>query len=246
MKRGPLILVGSGEFTPAMDELDRDILASLGKPRPRVAIVPTASGLEDTPASWAELGTAHFSALGAEVVPVMVLRRDDARDRRWVDALGDVDWVYFSGGRPQHAINVLAGTPFWDEVVRRHQSGVVLAGASAGAMMLGEKTYAPDDFDAAGLPQSVSIRDGLGVLGGHFVIPHFDLLAQFPRGRIQAWIAAWPAGFRGLGIDEDTAVVEGADGWTVRGRGRAVTMTSFEQQQVHTSGVRLDSIPILI
>ena len=246
MTRGALILVGSGEFTPAMDELDREVLATLGKPRPRVAIVPTASGLEDTPASWAELGTAHFSALGAEVVPVMVLRRDDAREGRWIDALRDVDWVYFSGGRPQHAINVLSGTPFWDEVVRRHQSGAVLAGASAGAMMLGQKSYAPDDFDAAGLPQSVSIRDGLGVLGGHFVIPHFDLLAQFPRERIQAWITAWPEGFRGLGIDEDTAVVEGTNGWTVRGRGRAVTMTSFERQEVHRSGARFDSIPILI
>lgn len=246
MKRGRLILVGSGEFTPAMDDLDREILVGLAKPRARVAIVPTASGLEDTSESWAELGKAHFAALGAEVVPVMVLRRDDAWERRWIDALRDVDWVYFSGGRPQHAINALAGTPFWDEVVRRYRSGAVLAGASAGAMMLGEKSYAPDDFDAAGLPQRVTIRDGLRVLGGHFVIPHFDLLAQFPPERIQAWITVWPRGFRGIGIDEDTAVVEGAEGWTVHGRGRAVTMTSFERQQVHAAGARFDSIPILI
>ena len=246
MKRGRLILVGSGEFTPAMDELDREILASLGRPKPRVAIVPTASGLEDTSDSWADLGKTHFATLGADVVPVMVLRRDDARERRWIDALRDVDWIYFSGGRPQHAINVLAGTPFWDEVVRRHRAGAVLAGASAGAMMLGEKSYAPDDFDAAGFPQSISIRDGLGVLGGHFVIPHFDLLAQFPRERVQGWITAWPQGFRGIGIDEDTAIVEGTSEWTVRGRGRAVTMTSFERQEAHGTGTRFDSIPILI
>jgi len=246
LTRGRLILVGSGEFTPAMDDLDREILDGVGKPRARVAIVPTASGLEDTPESWAELGKTHFAALGADVVPVMVLRRDDARERRWTEALGDVDWIYFSGGRPQHAINVLAGTPFWDEVVRRHRSGAVLAGASAGAMMLGEKSYAPDEFDAAGLPQRVSVRDGLGVLDGHFVVPHFDLLAQFPAERIQAWIAVWPEGLRGIGIDEDTAVVEGTDGWRVYGRGRAVTMTSFDRQQVHPAGTRFDSIPIRI
>jgi cyanophycinase len=244
--RGRLILAGSGEFTSAMDDLDREILAGIGKPRPRVAVVPTASGLEDTPASWAELGEAHFAALGADVVPVMVLRRDDARERRWIDALRDVDWVYFSGGRPQHAINVLSGTPFWDEVLRLHRSGAVLAGSSAGAMMLGEKSYAPDDFDAAGIPQRVSIRDGLGVLGGHFIVPHFDLLSQLSPDRVQAWIAVWPQGLRGIGIDEDTAVVEGTSGWTVRGRGRAVTMTSFEHQDVHVNGARFDSIPILI
>jgi cyanophycinase len=244
--RGRLILAGSGEFTSAMDDLDREILAGIGKPRPRVAVVPTASGLEDTPASWAELGEAHFAALGADVVPVMVLRRDDARERRWIDALRDVDWVYFSGGRPQHAINVLGGTPFWDEVLRLHRSGAVLAGSSAGAMMLGEKSYAPDDFDAAGIPQRVSIRDGLGVLRGHFIVPHFDLLSQLSPDRVQAWIAVWPQGLRGIGIDEDTAVVEGTSGWTVRGRGRAVTMTSFEHQDVHVNGARFDSIPILI
>ena len=246
MKRGRLILAGSGEFTPAMDDLDREVLAGIGKSRARVAVVPTASGLEDTPETWAALGKAHFVALGADVVAAMVLRRDDAREQRWIEALGDVDWIYFSGGSPQHAINVLSGTPFWDEVLRRHRSGAVLAGSSAGAMMLGEKSYAPDEFDAAGLPQRVSIRDGLGVLGGHFVVPHFDLLSQLPPDRVQAWVAAWPEGFRGIGIDEDTAVVEGTNGWTVRGRGRAVTMTSFERQEVHANGASFDSIPILI
>jgi cyanophycinase-like exopeptidase len=122
----------------------------------------------------------------------------------------------------------------------------VLAGSSAGAMMLGEKTYAPDDFDAAGLPQRVSVRDGLAVLGRHFVVPHFDLLSQLSPERVQAWIDVWPEGLRGIGIDEDTAVVEGTNGWTVRGRGRAVTMTSFERQQVHANGARFDSIPIRI
>jgi cyanophycinase len=246
LNRGRLILAGSGEFTPAMDALDREILSSIGTARPRVAVVPTASGLEDTPDSWAALGQTHFAALGADVLPVMVLRRDDARERRWIEALRDVDWIYFSGGRPQHAINVLAGTPFWDEVLRRHRSGAILAGSSAGAMMLGEKSYAPDDFDAAGLPQRVSIRDGLGVLGGHFVVPHFDLLSQLPPERVQAWIAAWPEGLRGIGIDEDTAIVEGTSEWTVRGRGRAITMTSFDRQQVHANGARFDSIPIRI
>src|SRR5207247_3533645 len=200
MSRGRLLLVGSGEFTPLMAELDREILAGIGKERPRVAIIPTASGLEDTPQSWSEMGIAHFAALGAEARPVMVLQREDAHAERWIDALADVDWMYFSGGRPQHAIGVLERTPFWAEVARRHRAGALLAGSSAGAMMLGEKSYAPDDFDAAGLPQQVSVRDGLGVLGGHFVVPHFDLLSQLQPERIQAWIKVWPDGLRGIGI----------------------------------------------
>lgn len=241
-----MVLVGSGEFTAQMDGIDREILRAIAKPRPLVAVIPTASGLEETPQAWSDMGIAHFAALGADVVPVMVLRRDDARDRKWIEVLRDVDWIYFSGGRPQHAISVLEGTPFWDEVARRHREGAVLAGSSAGAMMLGEMSYAPDDFDESGMPRTISMRGGLNVLPGHFVIPHFDLLAQFPRERVQEWVALWPAGYRGLGIDEDTAIVEGQGGWTVHGRGRAVTMTAFDRQQVHAAGSRLDSIPVRI
>jgi cyanophycinase len=229
-----------------MDDLDREILENIPKRRPRVAVVPTASGLEETPQSWSEMGIAHFAALGADVRPVMVLRREDAQERRWIDALDDVDWMYFSGGRPQHAISVLERTPFWNAVVRRHRDGAVLAGSSAGAMMLGEKSYAPDDFDENGMPRQIGMRDGLGVLPGHFVIPHFDLLTRFPTERVGQWIALWPSGCRGIGIDEDTAVVENASGWTVHGKGRAVIMTSFAEQQVHAAGDHLDGIRVRV
>ena len=40
---GVVALVGSGEFTDAMREVDLDLLAATGRERPRVAIVPTAS-----------------------------------------------------------------------------------------------------------------------------------------------------------------------------------------------------------
>ena len=45
------MLLGSGEFTPVMDDLDRRILATIPKARPFVAIVPTASGEEETPSA---------------------------------------------------------------------------------------------------------------------------------------------------------------------------------------------------
>jgi cyanophycinase len=246
MTRGRLVLVGSGEFTPAMAEVDGELLASTGKSRPRVAIVPTASGLEETPQSWSDMGAEHFAGLGAEGVPVMVLRRGDAEEKKWIDAVREADWIYFSGGRPQHAIGVLQGTPFWEAVARRHREGAILAGSSAGAMMLGEKSYAPDDFDENGFPRSISLRDGLGVLAGHFVIPHFDLLTSFPAERVDAWVALWPAGLRCLAIEEDTAVVETANGWLVRGKGRAITMLSFTEQTVHESGTLLDQLRVAI
>ena len=238
------MLLGSGEFTPVMDDLDRRILATIPKARPFVAIVPTASGEEETPSAWADNGIAHFTALGADAVGVMVVRREDAHDPRWEREVLRADWIYFSGGRPQYAIGVLENTPFWRSVLARNREGAILAGSSAGAMMLGEKSYAPDQFDDKGFPRSVSIRDGLGMLPGLFVIPHFDLLTGFPPERVNDWIEHWPVGLRGLGIDEDTAVVEEAGAWRVEGRGRAITMRTFAEREVHAAGTTLDGIAV--
>ena len=60
---GPIVLVGSGEFTDAMAALDRDLLAATGRSRPRVAILPTASWPDGDSAflGWLEQGRVHFS-----------------------------------------------------------------------------------------------------------------------------------------------------------------------------------------
>ena len=60
-------LLGSGEYTPAMNEVDRYLLAhSPAKNRtPRVVCFPTAAGLEgeNSWGGWNNLGIQHFQAL---------------------------------------------------------------------------------------------------------------------------------------------------------------------------------------
>jgi len=242
MTRGPLVLCGSGEFTTAMVDVDRAILAGIGTRRVRVAIVPTAAGLEDTPKAWVAMGTAHFAALGAEATGVMVLNRADAEDPRHCASIADADWIYFSGGKPGHVVETLSGTPFWSAVLARHRAGAVLAGASAGAMMLGSRTFHfPDGLDTNGLPRRVAVRDALGLLPGILVAPHFDAVP------VEWWRSSadiWPESHRMLGIDEDTAIVERADGWAVVGKGRALVFRSLDDRDVHPSGTRLDGIRV--
>jgi cyanophycinase-like exopeptidase len=47
-----------------------------------------------------------------------------------------------------------------------------------------------------------------------------------------------------LGIDEDTAIVERADGWSVVGKGRALVYRSPDDHDVHPSGARFDGIRV--
>ena len=135
---GSIVLVGSGEFTDAMAAIDRDLLAATGRARPRVAILPTASWPDgnSTFLGWIERGRAHFSALGAEVEGVELRTRPDALDEACAQAIGEADLVYLSGGKPDHLVRVLDGTPAAAALRAVHQRGGTLVGCSAGAMAL--------------------------------------------------------------------------------------------------------------
>ena len=54
---GPIALIGSGEFLPAMADVDAALLAATGQTRPRVVILPTASWPdgEDVFRRWAAM-----------------------------------------------------------------------------------------------------------------------------------------------------------------------------------------------
>jgi hypothetical protein len=85
---GALAQVGTGEYIAAMDDTDRALLETLGGPgAAQVVVLPTAAGHEEpaSPARWARLGVDHFTRLGAQVQPAMILNRADAEDPRWLD-----------------------------------------------------------------------------------------------------------------------------------------------------------------
>ena len=115
------MLVGAGEFLQGMAALDRDLLAAIGRARPRVAILPTASAPDGETVfrRWAELGMEHFAALGAEVEPVLVRTREEAGDDVAVQAIGEADLIYLSGGKPGHLSETIAGSPV-EEIGRAH------------------------------------------------------------------------------------------------------------------------------
>ena len=159
---GPVALVGAGEFLPAMADFDAGLLASTGRSRPRVAILPTASfpDGEDVFQRWAAMGVAHFGELGAEVEPVLVRDRAGADDPAAAQAIGEADLVYLSGGKPGY----LAGRAGRDRgrqaLGAAHERGAVLAGCSAGAMVLAGHLF---DFRAPGsCPWPLRWRAGLG------------------------------------------------------------------------------------
>jgi cyanophycinase len=213
---GPIALVGSGEFLPVMNDIDAGLLAASGRSRPRVVILPTASWPdgEDVFRHWVEMGTEHFTALGAEVEPVFVRDRLDADDDAPVQAIGEADLVYLSGGKPGHLTDSLLGTRVGDALVAAHARGAALVGCSAGAMILASRQF---DFRARRLLWPLRWRDSLDLVPSATVIPHYD---AWPEALSAAFVLQSPRGLATLGIDEETAAI-GRDGsWQVQGAGR--------------------------
>jgi cyanophycinase len=212
---GPVALVGSGEFLPAMAGIDAELLAATGRSRPRVAILPTASAPDGEAAflRWAGMGVEHFGALGADVEAVLVHDRSEADDPANAQAVAEADLVYLSGGRPDHLLHSLAGSAVWSAMLAIHRRGGVLAGCSAGAMVLcgHQATYRrPPHLPFAYAP-------ALGVVPGAAVFPHYD---RMPEPITALLILRAPRGIVALGIDEDTAAVGRDATWQVRGRSR--------------------------
>jgi cyanophycinase len=209
-------LVGAGEFLPNMAEFDAGLLAATGRLRPRVVIIPTASypDGEEVFQRWAALGVAHFGELGAEVEPVLVRDRSEADDAAAAQAVGEADLIYLSGGQPGHLIRALEESAVGRAIAAAHHRGAVLAGCSAGAMVLAGHAF---DFRLRLLPWLLRWRDGLGFVPGASVLPHYDAWPE-PICALIAFQA--PRGSVVLGIDEGTAAV-GRDGaWQVHGRSR--------------------------
>lgn len=236
--RGPVALVGAGEFLPVMTELDRQLLAVLPPARPRVVILPTASWPdgEDVFRRWGEMGIEHFRSLGAEVEAVPVRERADAWDRSNAQAVGEADLVYLSGGKPDHLMATLAGSPVWDAVLATHARGGVLVGCSAGAMVLCGHLAGLRRLRGLPFPSPFPVRwePGLGVVPGMAVLPHYDAM---PEAVMALWALQGPHDAVVVGIDEDTALV-GRDGvWQVHGESRVTVWRGRRRERLRAGDV---------
>jgi cyanophycinase len=227
---GPIALVGSGEFLAVMDEIDTAILERLGGAAgSRVAVIPTASGLEEaeSPTRWARMGVEHFTRLGARVDAVAILNRRDAQDSDLLAILEAANFYYFSGGNPMHLIDTMRDSPAWEIIARRHARGAALAGCSAGAMAICGQT---SRFRGLRDEDAPAWTAALGILPQLIVVPHFDRIASFiGQEAVDRLLRNVPEGSTLLGIEEDTALVrlEG-DIWWVMGQRKVWTFGAGE------------------
>ncbi|MGH9036920.1 MAG: Type 1 glutamine amidotransferase-like domain-containing protein [Acidimicrobiia bacterium] len=226
---GPVALVGSGEFTPAMADVDRLLLE--GRPR-RAVFLPTAAGREgaDRVDYWVRLGREHYHDLGVEPVPLLVLDRESADDPALAAEVAGAGLIYLSGGDPGYLAETLAGTRVLDAIHGAWTGGAALAGCSAGACALTSATF--------GVRPPLGRRPGLGFIPGLVVLPHFDAIERWWPGIVERWRDELEPGELLVGIDELTALVGGPERFVVHGAGAAWVIDG--ERRGYPAGAEID------
>jgi cyanophycinase len=217
-----LALVGSGEYLAPIEPLDRELIRRLSQPA-RVVCLPTAAGTEGDERIhyWMQLGVDHFTRLGVEVEAVPVTDRASADDPSLAERIARANFVYLSGGKPDYLFKTLNGSQAWAAIQSVLDQGGLLAGCSAGAMIMGEKIYA--------FPGT---RPGFNFIPGTLIIPHFD---EFPSAMVHTARLTIDGKLTMLGIEGNTALVRQDDSYEVLGAG-GVTVWNHEKKVRYTEG----------
>ena len=219
---GLIALVGSGEYLPVMDDVDRYLLANLNVKTPRVLCIPTAAGQEgdESVNRWSRMGIEHFQRLGADVQALKITNKSTANDAQYESMLESADLIYFSGGNPQYLFETMHGSRAWTAMQKAWSNGAVYAGCSAGAMILSKRI---PSFRLAGT------LEGFGIVPAKFIIPHFDAIPGVWKPLVFALKGQLKKGERMIGVDENTALVgQLGSEWKVMGKGQVHVFTSKE------------------
>ena len=197
-------MVGGAEWQDGCD-FDAELLAACGTDE--VVVLPTAAAYEH-PDRVVETASRWFEGLGAKVSGLMVLRHAEANDEANAAVVRGARFLYLAGGSPMHLRSVLKDSLVWSALLETWGEGAVIAGSSAGAMVL---------CDPMVDHRGGAFTLGLGLVEQVAVIPHHD---HFSVEKEKRTLDLAPAGLVIAGVDERTALIRDPKGsWRTSGVG---------------------------
>ncbi len=212
--KGILIAIGGNEerdfraderFNPDFREgaILNSILDYAGGKRARIEVVTTASSIPE------EVGKSYckaFAALEADNVGILHLRESaDADTEEVLRRIEVAAAVMFSGGDQSRLSGVLCETSFYRKLRERFlNEKFVVAGTSAGAMVMSEEMITGGGHQNVLLRDGLKMGRGLGLMDSIIFDTHFIHRGRF--GRLAEAVALHPDKL-GVGLGEDTAMI---------------------------------------
>jgi cyanophycinase-like exopeptidase len=228
-----LVMIGGEEFADGFEYVHAAILSQVAGGRSRGVFLPTCAthdGIE-TVKSWCRRAKERLSPLSAAVETPLVVDSRSANDPANVALLASADWIYLGGGYPQVGLSILAGTHSLEALRQAAARGVLIIGASAGAMMMCARSVmiTPGLMNGTSAPEPL---DCLGFVPDTLCVPHFNA----------PWAGRWledglrPTDLTLIGIDEQTALVHTRGVWEVLGHGRVGILENGKPLAWHAAG----------
>ncbi len=207
---GFILLEGGAEFSGQMAVADRQAVRRAGGPDRPIRIIPAAAAPDRNHRRAGQNGVDWFQRLGAtDVSSLTLIDRQSADDPVIASELARAGLIYLLGGFPRYLCQALQGSRSWQAMLAAHSKGAVIAGSSAGAMVLCEYYYDPS---------TSRVYPGLNLVNGACVLPHHDTFGKDWAPRIREI----PGSVILVGIDEQTGAINdiAPDRWRAYGKGK--------------------------
>ena len=222
---GFLLLEGGAEFGGRMRDPDLRALTLAGGFDAPLRIVPAAASPDRNHLRAGGNGVRWFKSLGArDVESLLLIDKPSANNDAIAKSLREAKLIYLLGGFTHYLGQTLKDSLAWKAALEAYQNGAVIAGSSAGAMVMCKFYYDP---------YQGKIHEGLNLVSNSLVLPHHN---TFGRGWASSLLKQIP-NVTLIGIDEQTGILnDGNDGmWNVYGAGE-VTLYRGRQVEKYKAG----------
>ncbi|MGB1230604.1 MAG: cyanophycinase [Winogradskyella sp.] len=229
--KGTLIPIGGNEDKGndtnemyTLEFIDEGILYHVvkeaGGVNANIVVIPTASSI---PVEVGENYMDAFTALGCTNVTVLDIRsKEDAKKQASIDLIKNANCLMFSGGDQSKITDKIGGTEIHNIIKHRYitEDGFVVAGTSAGAMMMSQEMIAGGSATECFIKGAVNMYKGLGLIPELIIDTHFIKRGRF--GRQSEAVAKFP-NLIGFGLAEDTGmIIKNGNDCTVIGSGMVI------------------------
>ena len=218
---GYVMLEGGSEFGGRMRDPDQRAIQLAGGFDAPLRIVPAAAAPDQNHTRAGSNGVRWFKNLGVrDVESVMLIDKPSANDEEIVKSLSEAKLIYLLGGFTHYLGQTLMDSLAWKASLKAHANGAVIAGSSAGAMVMCGFYFSPD---------SGKVVEGLNLIANSLVLPHHN---RFGKGWAPRLLKEVPT-VTLIGIDEQTGMInDGENGtWNVYGAGE---VTLYRNGKVET------------
>jgi len=231
MIKGTLIPIGGNEDKGitenemyTLEFIDEGILFHVVKEAggidANIVIIPTASSI---PKEVGENYVDAFTTLGCKNITVLDIRsKEDSEKELSIELIKNANCVMFSGGNQSKITDRIGGTTIHQILLDRYKNeeGFVIAGTSAGAMVMANEMIAGGSASEAFIKGAVTMYNGLGLIPELIIDTHFIRRGRF--GRQSEAVAKFP-NLIGIGLAEDTGmIIKNGENCTIIGSGMAI------------------------